>query len=257
MCKKIDIISTEIELFKECGQKLSDGGYSVHSFLLKEYILKDSFDCDLIVIDVVPPLKHYEVLLNRIHDTKSDIILFFLCDKDIVSQKIADITFLSKIHSIRKLFYKPVLAADIVDYVNLSFNPSSKSIKKVLVIDDSPTQLAVTIKNISPYYNVLTASTGKEGLLIGMSQIPDLILLDLNLPDVNGLKVCADFKSFKPTCKIPIIAFSYTEDPTLIDKTSLVGADDFFHKKNSDEELIKKIDKFLKSNYIAPKINYG
>ena len=105
---------------------------------------------------------------------------------------------------------------------------------------------------LSSRYEVMTASTGREGLRIAMSEEPDLILLDLNMPDTNGLKVCADLKSFHPTDKIPILIYSTNLDQRLIYKTFLVGASDYIQKTCSEEELIKKIDIFLNSHYILP-----
>jgi PleD family two-component response regulator len=118
--------------------------------------------------------------------------------------------------------------------------------RKILIIDDSPTQLAITIKMISSYYEVITASTGREGLRIAMIEDPDLIILDLQMPDMNGFKVCADLKSFYPTDKTPILVYTASMNEEKIRKAFLVGASDAIMKSCSQEELLKKIENNLK-----------
>ena len=82
-----------------------------------------------------------------------------------------------------------------------------------------------------------------------MMEKPDLILLDLYMPETNGLKVCADLKSFHPTDKIPILVYTSCKDDKVINRASLVGASAILSKEISDEELLKNIEKYFKPEY--------
>jgi Response regulators consisting of a CheY-like receiver domain and a winged-helix DNA-binding domain len=78
--------------------------------------------------------------------------------------------------------------------------------KKILVTDDSPTIVAITKELLeSAGYSVITATDGQEALEKTKKERPDLIVLDLMLPKIDGYKVCAMLKFDKNYSKIPVI----------------------------------------------------
>lgn len=119
--------------------------------------------------------------------------------------------------------------------------------KKILVVDDEP-QLVDMLKMRleAQNYKVITASDGAEGLEKAKSQKPDLLILDLMLPKMDGCKVCGLLKKDSKYSKIPIIMFSaraQEEDKKL---GAELGADSYITKPFEQEVLLAKIKELLK-----------
>jgi DNA-binding response OmpR family regulator len=81
--------------------------------------------------------------------------------------------------------------------------------KKILVVDDDPdicelVNIALSTKG----YCVNIAMTGSEGIKVVRAHVPDLILLDMTLPDMDGIEVAKKIKSLEPCKKVPIIMMS-------------------------------------------------
>jgi two-component system, OmpR family, KDP operon response regulator KdpE len=109
----------------------------------------------------------------------------------------------------------------------------------ILVIDDEP-QILRALRTIlsAKHYRVTTANRGEEGLALAAASNPDLIILDLGLPDINGFEVCARLREWTQT---PIIVLSVRDaehDKVLaLDR----GADDYLVKPFGIEELLARI----------------
>jgi CheY-like chemotaxis protein len=237
------------EDLKEIGLSVS---HSVPSAIHQEKL--SSFHPVLVVMDLFLSFEKNISCLKelRAFDPEGKIPVFCLCEAASPEAMAATWKQLSEIYPVVKIFSKPLKGRTLAEAVNQAMHPGAKSLKMVLVIDDSPTQLAITIKQLSPHYRVITASTGREGLRLAMLENPDLILLDLNMPDMNGLKVCADLKSFHPTDKTPVLVYTSSGDRHLLNHALLVGASDCVAKELYAEEVIKKIDNLLKSDLLYP-----
>ncbi len=114
----------------------------------------------------------------------------------------------------------------------------------VLVIDDEP-QILRALKTIltAKHFRVTTASYGNEGLTLAASNPPDLIVLDLSLPDIDGFEVCERLREWT---QIPIIVLSVRDNEH--DKVAALdkGADDYLTKPFGIEELLARIRVALK-----------
>lgn len=126
--------------------------------------------------------------------------------------------------------------------------------KKILVVDDEPSILE-TIKfhlELSDY-NVLSAGDGMEALKIARMEIPDLILLDLMLPRMDGYKVCKMLKMDKRYKSIPVIML--TAKAGSVDEVEgyQSGADAYMKKPFDLEALSTLVENMLKRN--EPKNN--
>jgi DNA-binding response OmpR family regulator len=102
--------------------------------------------------------------------------------------------------------------------------------KTILTIDDSPEVLNVVKNLLSKDYTVKGAINGPTGLKIAESQSPDLILLDIMMPEMDGYEVCRQLKANPKTTNIPIIFL--TGQDTLMEEAKglMVGAADFLLK---------------------------
>ena len=110
---------------------------------------------------------------------------------------------------------------------------------KVLVVDDEPQIVrALRINLRVRRYEVLTAATGAEALTIASAHPPDLVILDLGLPDMDGVEVIAGLRGWT---SVPIIVLSGRSDST--DKVEALdaGADDYVTKPFGMEELLARM----------------
>jgi len=119
--------------------------------------------------------------------------------------------------------------------------------KRILVVDDEPDFVrAITIILESNNYEVTVANDGQEGLNLARSQKPDLIILDLMLPKMDGYKVCRFLKFDEKFREIPIImltARGQEEDKILGQQ---MGADAYIVKSEKPEVLLEKIKQLIK-----------
>ena len=114
---------------------------------------------------------------------------------------------------------------------------------EILVIDDEPAirrllRLALEAED----YSVNTADCGKAGLVEAARRPPDLVILDLGLPDMDGLEV---LKRLREWCTSPVLVLSVRQD--VQDKVMALdfGADDYLTKPFSPRELVLRIRKIL------------
>ncbi len=117
--------------------------------------------------------------------------------------------------------------------------------KTILLIDDDPDHVEITIFILTrSNYNVLVAQSAEEGLALLQNNTPDLILLDILLPNLQGDEFCKQLKAEPQFKNIPIILWTAsTSDIDLRIKDT--NADDFLRKPFDADELLKKIKKFI------------
>src|SRR3989339_1029323 len=95
-------------------------------------------------------------------------------------------------------------------------------------------------------FKVLEATTGLQGLKVAQKEIPDLILLDLNLPELSGFEVLAQLKREDNTKNIKVLILTNYSQKENIDKCLELGADDYLIKAHFvPSEVIKKIKDIL------------
>jgi two-component system KDP operon response regulator KdpE len=109
----------------------------------------------------------------------------------------------------------------------------------VLVIDDEP-QILRAVRTIltAKHFRVTTASRGEEGLTLAATQLPDVIILDLSLPDLDGIEVCTRLREWT---QVPIIILTVRDGER--DKVLALdrGADDYLTKPFGIEELLARL----------------
>jgi len=117
--------------------------------------------------------------------------------------------------------------------------------KKILIVDDEPFCVKVLQRRLEYNdYEVIVASDGEEALAKTRSERPDLILLDLMLPLLNGVEVCSRLKADPDLQQIPIIVCTakYDHKP---EKNSALPVDCYFPKPIDVELLLEKLEEFL------------
>jgi DNA-binding response OmpR family regulator len=119
---------------------------------------------------------------------------------------------------------------------------------KILVVDDEPDAVELIKFNLKAAgYEVLTASDGDEALKKARAVLPDLIILDLMLPEVDGLEVCKILRRDQRVSATPIIML--TAKAAEIDRVLglELGADDYVTKPFSPRELVLRVKRLLRT----------
>lgn len=122
--------------------------------------------------------------------------------------------------------------------------------KTILVVEDEVSIATLLQYNLEQAgYNVLLAHDGKVGLELAIEKCPDLILLDLMLPTLDGMEVCKELRSLKKN--IPIIMLTARDDE--FDKVLglELGADDYMTKPFSPREVVARVKAVLR-RFVAP-----
>lgn len=118
--------------------------------------------------------------------------------------------------------------------------------KTILVIDDEQDVLEVIKKRLeNNEYKVIIASNGAKGLEAASGKKPDLILLDIMMPDVDGLEVLRKIKLKSETTSIPVIMLTAKGESKTIFEAEDLGAVDYIIKPYNDKELIDLIRKHI------------
>jgi putative two-component system response regulator len=102
-------------------------------------------------------------------------------------------------------------------------------VSKILIIDDTPEYIEI-LDEILSQYNIYAAKDGKRGIELAHKIMPELILLDINMPDMNGYEVCKKIKANKTLRNIPIIFLTANEGTNFEEIGFEVGAVDFISK---------------------------
>ena len=117
--------------------------------------------------------------------------------------------------------------------------------KKILVADDEPDVLKAVVFRLKKLgYEVLSATDGKETLELVAKESPDIIILDLIMPVIDGYEVCRKLKSSGTFKSIPIILLT-ASCMEIAKKTKELGADDYILKPFKSQDMIDKIKKYI------------
>ncbi len=118
--------------------------------------------------------------------------------------------------------------------------------KRVLLVDDEPHLLLLIEARLKANgYEVLTANNGQTALEMAKKQSPDLMILDLMLPKMDGYRVCGLLKKDVRYSKIPIILFSARAQQEDVKLGEEVGADAYITKPFEPQNLLAKIKELI------------
>jgi putative two-component system response regulator len=114
--------------------------------------------------------------------------------------------------------------------------------KTILVIDDAPSNLILLNNLLCKDYRVKVANSGSRGIKLALADdAPDLILLDVVMPELNGFEVCEVLKQNRKARHIPIIFLTTLHHEEEMQRGLALGAADFISKPVSSQQLAHKI----------------
>lgn len=113
---------------------------------------------------------------------------------------------------------------------------------RILVVDDEPDLVELVRHNLArEHYDVVTASDGETGLAEARRRLPDLVVLDLMLPGIDGLEVCRRLRADTRTAHIPIVMLTAKGEEADAVIGLAQGADDYVRKPFGVKELVARI----------------
>ena len=117
--------------------------------------------------------------------------------------------------------------------------------KKIIYVDDITVSLIALKKALQAYYEVYTADSVKQMYKIMSKITPDLILLDINMPDADGYGIIKQLKDDKQSCAIPVIFITSNSDKESVTKGLSLGAAAYVVKPFNTLKLVETINNQL------------
>jgi len=123
---------------------------------------------------------------------------------------------------------------------------------QVLIVDDTSANLKLLRDSLEPEdYEIMVAANGKMALRIATANLPDIILLDIVMPEMNGYEVCRRLKENKSTANIPVIFVTVKDEKNSIIEGLSVGGVDYITKPFEKEEVLLRVKNHLEINRLT------
>ncbi len=117
---------------------------------------------------------------------------------------------------------------------------------RVLLVDDNSTNLQVLFQALSPEgYELLVAMSGEEALESALGAEPDLILLDVKMPGIDGFETLRRLRAAKETAAIPVVFLSAHANVESIEEAKALGAEGYLTKPFQFDEILAKVKEIL------------
>lgn len=119
--------------------------------------------------------------------------------------------------------------------------------KRILIVEDTKTIVMVEKLMLAGLnYEIDTAGNGVEGLEKIRAVRPDLVLLDIMMPEMDGIEMCRQLKSNPETRSIPVIMVTTKGEPERVEQAFMAGCEDYVTKPIDKVELTSKVSKYLR-----------
>jgi len=126
---------------------------------------------------------------------------------------------------------------------------------KIVVVDDSPEIVEVVSICLQLRWSdaiILSASNGIKGLELVKIQKPDIVILDVNLPDIDGFEILQEIRRFS---KVPVVMLTVKGKDLDIARGLALGADDYVVKPFSNIELIARVETAMRHSHVGNPLN--
>jgi len=119
--------------------------------------------------------------------------------------------------------------------------PASEAPPRVLVVDDTPANLSLLANLLNKTYRVQLATSGAKALEIAQRSPPDLVVLDVMMPEIDGYEVCRRLKADPRTCHVPVLFLTALSRPEDESRGFEVGGADFIHKPFNPATVLARV----------------
>ncbi|MEZ4652881.1 MAG: response regulator, partial [Candidatus Eisenbacteria bacterium] len=116
----------------------------------------------------------------------------------------------------------------------------------VLIAEDNPDVRALVVKHLAPHYRILQATNGSDALRVARSSIPDLIVSDVMMPEMDGMELCRRLKADTEVGFIPVLLLTARADVTDRIDAYALGADAYLSKPFDSRELVARVDGLIR-----------
>lgn len=124
----------------------------------------------------------------------------------------------------------------------------------ILIVDDEPLNLKLVAQSLRERYTIFVVRSGAEALALLADHNINLILLDINMPDMDGFEVAHELKKLPKTAKIPIIFLTADKTQETIVRAFQSGAVDYITKPFQPEELNARVDNHIRANQLQKEL---
>ena len=124
--------------------------------------------------------------------------------------------------------------------------------KRILMVDDVATNLRCATEILKDNYEITAVKSGKKALELLENMIPDLMLLDVNMPEMSGLELFERIRKIPELSHIPTVFLTAETDKDVEEHGRQMGAADFIRKPFEPDELIRRIDKVFQDSLKKP-----
>jgi twitching motility two-component system response regulator PilH len=120
---------------------------------------------------------------------------------------------------------------------------------RILIVDDSPTQTLSLSKILKKHgHEIITAKDGEEGVEVAKAELPDLVLMDVVMPKINGFQATRQITKDPLTCHIPVIIVTTKDQETDRIWGARQGAKGYVTKPVEEELLMDAVNQYLPKN---------
>lgn len=124
----------------------------------------------------------------------------------------------------------------------------------ILIVDDEPLNLKLVAQSLRERYTIFVVRSGAEALALLADHNINLILLDINMPDMDGFEVAHELKKLPKTAKIPVIFLTADKTQETIVRAFQSGAVDYITKPFQPEELNARVDNHIRANQLQKEL---
>lgn len=130
---------------------------------------------------------------------------------------------------------------------NVAELPQRGRMRKILLVDDSSTARMAARMLFAHHesYELTSACDGKEGVERAISELPDLILMDIEMPRMNGIEACRLLKENAATKNIPIVLLTMRGEDSFVQQAYASGCSDFLTKPVNEQKLTTVVQRHL------------
>ena len=237
------IMETSSFLARNIAEQLEDLNYNVDSVEMDIHMIseqKNNYEAMFLYTESDTDVKAKEVIYIRDKAIEENIPVFYLGDDA------EDVKRIIPEHVLKSVFKRPIdvkVTAKIVDEYIKDYGKHVK--KKVLVVDDSGAMLRNVKGWLGEKYNVILANSGTMAIKYLATDRPDLVLLDYEMPVIDGRQVLEMIRTETEFRDIPVIFLTSKNDRESILKVMELKPEGYLLKTMEPERIVEEVDKFF------------